>query len=215
MAFHYGQVFKNSLIKWGIVVCYRSLWGRYCIRDDVELKLVCWLRCYRGMGVICLILFHLPSSPRGRHIDHLYEGKLRWLSTPLARWTQNYISQDSLPYIVLVFGCVRPEGRSAVAVIGCSQVCRLTWWVWVTPAPIHLLLQLLLGLGCMGVTLWWRRQFLQKVACVIKIADGEKWCGLQSVLVGTFCMSSFSSRCLPLIMGGLQAHYQMQEQWPF
>ena len=205
---------RIDLLSGGLLGAIDLYGSGYCIGDNGELELVCWLRCYRGTGVICLILFHLPSSPWGRHIDCLYEGKLWWLSTPSARWTQNYISQDSLPCIVLVFGCVRPEGRSAVAVLGCSQVCRLTWWVWVLPAPTNFL-RLLLGLGCMGATLWWRCQFLRKVPCVIKIVDGEKWCGLLSVLLGTFCTSSFSSRCLPLITGWLQAHYQMQEQWPF
>ena len=105
---------RIDLLSGGLLCAIDLYGGGYCIGDDGELELVCWLRCYRGMGVICLILFHLPNSLWGRHIDCLYEGKLWWLSTPSARWTQNYISQDSLPCIVLVFGCVtRKQKRSS------------------------------------------------------------------------------------------------------
>lgn len=91
------------------------------------------------------------------------------------------VSEQHFPGLPLMhsssFWLCETRGQKRSSSPGCSQVCRLTWWMWVLPAPTHLLLQLLLGLGCMGATLWWRCQFLRKVACVIKIADGEKWCG--------------------------------------
>lgn len=67
--------------------------------------------------------------------------------------TWNYVSQNSLPCIVLVFGCVRPKGKREAALGRCTGV-QAQVVDTDSSSSQHLLLHILQILGCVGAALW-------------------------------------------------------------